>query len=155
MLVHLLLALLYRSAGSQTSPAPVPALYVRCPSPFPQLEEFIHYATDFYHLNLHTITKDMRSALADFKSQQSQCRAIIIGTRRTDPHGNKLHDFDNTDVHKGWPDLMRVHPVLDWSYADVWAFLRCTDLYNNTGLPYCVLYDYGCVRQRGDVAILM
>lgn len=142
MLVHLLLAVLWNARTDPPAVTPVPTLYVRCDSPFPQLEEFIHQAASFYRLSLRTITKDMRTALAEYKSACPQVEAIVIGTRRADPHGAKLHDFDRTDVDKGWPDFMRVHPVLDWSYSDVWSFLRCTDLYPN-GVPYCVLYDYG------------
>ena len=42
-----------------------------------------------------------------------------------------------------WPAVMRVHPVLDWSYAQVWAFIR------GLGLPYPSLYD-----QAGDNMLL-
>src|SRR5262249_51208056 len=39
--------------------------------------------------------------------------------RRTDPHGARLRPFHPTDP--AWPPLMRVHPVLDWRYAEIWA----------------------------------
>jgi 3'-phosphoadenosine 5'-phosphosulfate sulfotransferase (PAPS reductase)/FAD synthetase len=97
-------------------------------------------------------------------------KAVVVGTRRNDPHGGmymclcavmsferrsvdislfgvlttaSLDVFSPTD--KGWPPLMRVHPILDWTYLDVWAFLRSEDL-GPGGVGWCSLYDYGCVH---------
>jgi FAD synthetase len=37
----------------------------------------------------------------------------------------------------GWPPFMRVFPVIEWNYVDVWNFLRVRKF------SYCVLYDLG------------
>jgi FAD synthetase len=61
----------------------------------------------------------MRAALEAYLAERESVRAIFVGTRRTDPHGTKLKHFDPTD--SGWPDFMRVHPVIDWHYVEIWA----------------------------------
>lgn len=61
----------------------------------------------------------MREAFEDYLQDKSQVRAIFVGTRRTDPHGATLKYFDPTDG--GWPTFTRIHPVIDWHYAEVWT----------------------------------
>lgn len=61
----------------------------------------------------------MRAALDAYLAERPRLRAIFVGTRRTDPHGANLRHFDPTD--EGWPAFVRVHPVIDWHYAEIWA----------------------------------
>ncbi|KAI0088299.1 hypothetical protein BDY19DRAFT_190417 [Irpex rosettiformis] len=77
----------------------------------------------------------MRDALATYKERFPHIEAILIGTRRTDPHGASLGTRNPTDP--GWPRFERINPIIDWTYADVWTFLRTLKV------PYCHLYDEG------------
>ena len=64
-------------------------------------------------------------------------RAIgfVLGTRRGDPNCGDQGFFEPSS---DWmPPFMRVNPILDWSYGDVWRFLH------HFNLPYCHLYDQG------------
>jgi 3'-phosphoadenosine 5'-phosphosulfate sulfotransferase (PAPS reductase)/FAD synthetase len=48
-----------------------------------------------------------------------------------------LKEFLPTD--EGWPPYMRVYPILQWSYREVWEYLLLFKV------PYCSLYNEGCV----------
>ncbi|KAI0080444.1 adenine nucleotide alpha hydrolases-like protein [Panus rudis PR-1116 ss-1] len=77
----------------------------------------------------------MRRALEIYKTKFPEIEAILIGTRRTDPHGSKLGFRNPCDPD--WPRFVRVNPIINWSYGDVWKFLRTLKV------PYCKLYDEG------------
>lgn len=62
-------------------------------------------------------------------------KAFVLGTRSTDPNAKGQQSFAPSS---DWmPPFMRVNPILDWTYDDVWAFLRTFHL------PICVLYGEG------------
>lgn len=63
--------------------------------------------------------KPMKAAFADYLRDAPSVKAILVGTRRTDPHGEHLKHFDPTD--SGWPAFVRIHPVIDWHYVDIWT----------------------------------
>lgn len=93
----------------------------------------------------------MRRALELYKEKYPHIEAILIGTRRSDPHGGELFCLGDelpSDVLEatltfrnktdcGWPSFERVNPIINWSYSDVWTFLR------QLNVPYCSLYDQG------------
>jgi FAD synthetase len=79
----------------------------------------------------------MQHGIHQYMRHQPHIQAIFIGTRRTDPWAQHLNSFERCDVEKGWPDLMRINPILDWKFADIWLFL------NTLGIEYCPLYDLG------------
>lgn len=61
--------------------------------------------------------------------------AFVLGTRMGDPNCGDQQRFEPSS--KWMPPFMRVNPILDWTYGDVWSFLRYFQL------PYCCLYDQG------------
>jgi len=66
---------------------------------------------------------------------KSAVTAVVMGTRSTDPNAFGQRELSPSSA--GWPEFMRVNPIIDWEYADVWRFLL------STGTSYCSLYDQG------------
>jgi FAD synthetase len=103
-------------------PAPTSALqavYIAPPDSFPEVEDFVASSAAQYHLDLARYALAMRPALKAYLGDRTAVKAIFIGTRRTDPHGELLTHFHPTD--KDWPQFMRVNPMIDWHYAEIWA----------------------------------
>ncbi|KAJ3047006.1 hypothetical protein HK097_000322 [Rhizophlyctis rosea] len=138
VLLHLLYAARQeyaRNRGEDPSTVPIKTLYVTHANPFPEVDEFVDFAVTRYHLDMVKIYGPMKQSIQAFLDKNPEVEAILIGTRRTDPFGEFLTNFQKTDP--GWPEIMRVHPILDWDYGDIWAALE------GMCVPYCVLYDYG------------
>ncbi|KAL1303555.1 hypothetical protein AAFC00_006925 [Neodothiora populina] len=126
---------------SMPLPPRLQSVYIVTPHTFPQVEKFVESTTETYFLDLAHYKKPMREAFEDYLQDKRSVRAIFVGTRRTDPHGGSLKYFDPTD--RGWPSFTRIHPVIDWHYAEVWTFVR------HLKIPYCSLYDLGYTSLGG------
>ncbi|KAI4491686.1 hypothetical protein M0804_003078 [Polistes exclamans] len=113
-----------------------PPLCLYVPSdPFPEMEAFIEEAANYYGLELIRMEPPLRLALDKLLSNKTYLKASLMGMRKGDPGAEKLEAFTVTDP--GWSNLMRVNPILDWSYSQVWQFLL------KHKVPYCSLYDKG------------
>ncbi|KAH8083348.1 adenine nucleotide alpha hydrolases-like protein [Cristinia sonorae] len=163
VLLHLFAASLGNRAPPNGPCKRVSALHIPVPSPFTELMAFIDEAAESYNLDLfnclpptslpvESVTQPatpgsqnppkpqkggegMKVALEHYKAKFPEIEAILIGTRRTDPHGAKLSFRNPTDPD--WPKFERVNPIINWSYSDVWTYLR------HFKVPYCKLYDEG------------
>ncbi|ROW16763.1 hypothetical protein VPNG_01600 [Cytospora leucostoma] len=130
-----------RPGTPQPFPSALQSVYIVSPQPFPEVDAFVDESVAAYHLDLRRYALPMRAALGEYLRERPGLRAVFVGTRRTDPHGADLTHFDPTD--EDWPRFMRVHPVIDWHYAEIWAFIR------HLGVPYLSLYDQGYTSLGG------
>lgn len=109
-------------------------IYFESPSAFPEINSFTYEIASTYGVEMDIIRQDFKSGLeALFKSKP--IRAIFLGVRIGDPTAVGQEQFSPSSP--GWPPFMRVNPILDWSYRDVWAFLLTCKV------QYCRLYDQG------------
>jgi FAD synthetase len=68
--------------------------------------------------------------------KKTNLRVILMGMRRTDPGCKEAGFFDPSS--SSWPPFMRVFPIINWNYQDIWTFLI------HFKLKYCSLYDQVC-----------
>lgn len=103
------------AADAKSFPDEFQAVYIVSKHPFAEVDGFVATTSSIYHLNVKRYAMSMKQGLEAYLADRPSVKAIFVGTRRTDPHGEKLTHFDPTD--SGWPDFMRVHPVIDWHYG--------------------------------------
>ncbi|WVQ93943.1 hypothetical protein IAU59_001021 [Kwoniella sp. CBS 9459] len=128
------------SSSSSSSPSlPYPdirSIYITAPNPFPELDGFVLDCTKRYKMDLYRFGGGMKAALTEWLGCGGGrgVRGVLVGTRKGDPNDN-VEILAPTDP--SWPQFLRVHPILHWTYADVWNFLL------ELNVPYCTLYDEG------------
>jgi FAD synthetase len=111
------------------------ALFIHNKPQFDNITEFINECVKHYEIDLIQIDGQIKHALEELKHSHPDIECIIMGTRFTDPYSSHLNDFSPTDPT--WPVYMRCNPILNYSYKDVWTFLR------EFNVSYCSMYDEG------------
>lgn len=110
-------------------------LYIQPESPFDEIEQFIHECEQKYPIVVESIQGTVNGALFEICQKYPHLKACVMGCRRTDPYCTDLNVFQKTDP--GWPPLMRINPLLEWTCKDIWDYL------NRLNVPYCSLYRRG------------
>jgi FAD synthetase len=100
---------------------------------FPDLHNFIMKIVNNHDIELLEY-KTVKDAITDLKNKYG-IDAILMGSRKTDPGCNDLNIFSPTD--EGYPNIIRINPIIDWSYRGVWEYI------DNHNLEVCSLYNMG------------
>lgn len=113
---------------------PIRTIYFEDPTAFPEIDAFTYDTAAVYGLPLESINTDFKSGL-EALLKEKPIKAIFLGTRNGDPNAVDQEQFSPSSA--SWPPFMRVNPILNWSYRDVWSFLLTCKV------KYCSLYDQG------------
>ncbi|KAM9974004.1 hypothetical protein ACTFIW_007666 [Dictyostelium discoideum] len=110
-------------------------IYFQTPDSFNQVNEFTETCSSIYNLNLLEVSSiGIKEGLEKVITSEN-IKAVFIGIRFGDPNSLHLEKFSYTDP--GWPHFLRVNPILNWNYHEIWEFIKICNI------PYCELYDQG------------
>lgn len=113
----------------------VKIIYIRTKGPFREIEEFVDDVKEHYGIKLSVTEGEMKTTLQQVLNEDRRLKAVLMGTRRTDPYSSTLNFMQNTDP--SWPQILRVSPLLNWSYHQIWSYIL------QRNVPYCSLYNRG------------
>ncbi|TDH68607.1 hypothetical protein CCR75_000950 [Bremia lactucae] len=112
----------------------IPVMYFDSYDQFLEVRAFTEKCTKMYALNCHVYKCSFVEGVKDMINTL-KIKGIYMGVRGGDPYTDDMEHFAPSSP--GWPPFLRVNPILKWTYADVWSFLR------DCSLSYCTLYDHG------------
>lgn len=100
---------------------------------FDEVNQYVKYICDLWNINLlvfSTVGECINTLINKYN-----VTTVVLGCRRTDPGCSNLNTIQVTD--KGWPQILRFNPLINWTYKQVWQYIE------EHNLPVCILYEKG------------
>ena len=102
---------------------------------FDEINEYITFITEKYHIKMIEYKNINYKQSIDMLKKHYHVEGIILGNRKTDPNCHHLEEISETDP--GWPAILRINPLINWSYKKVWEYI------DENKIPVCSLYEKG------------
>ena len=109
--------------------------YLEVANEFDEILDFLDYSGKHWSIDIIRIKTDNLKHGLEYLVNNYNMTAVFLGVRSTDFKNCQMDFFEQTT--EGWPDAMRVMPILKWTYKDIWEYI---DYYK---IPFCSLYNIG------------
>lgn len=130
-----LLDLVERVRKAGNTAADLKYIHFRCDGEFQEICDYLSEVEKSYQIRItHILCNSIKDGLKKLL-QKHQMKAMLMGVRRSDPEGKDLEYFQKTT--NGYENIMRVSPLLHWSYRDIWNYI------DENKVPVCKLYADG------------
>lgn len=125
----------YHTKTSIGQQIPLKSFFFDSKDEFPEMNKYIAEVQNYWKHDLTILeTSSLKEGLDKIVGKYGM-RAIFLGIRKSDPEGKKTKSFAPTTP--GWPPAMRIMPLLDWDYKDIWKYI------DTCNIPVCELYKRG------------
>lgn len=111
--------------------------YLEATDEFPEIVDFINESEKYWNVHVTRIKAENLKVGLKKLIDDYHVKAVFLGVRSSDFPGNaeKMDFFAETT--EGWPHSMRIMPLLNWHYSDIWSYI------DGNEIPVCSLYEHG------------
>ena len=114
---------------------PVKPFFIDTDNNFPEIKDYLHLTEKHWGVKIRKVhSKTIKSGLEKVIEEHG-ITSYFLGQRFADPECKAMSEF--TPTTKNWAKAMRILPIIQWSYHDVWKYI------DTLHIPHCPLYSKG------------